>query len=58
MGIQWNLMLTNQNCYQKRRNNEKKKINSTKLLFENHVICIFQEVSIDLLCLRVHLRVM
>lgn len=37
---------------------KKKKINSTKLLFENHVICIFQEVSIDLLCLRVHLRVM
>ena len=25
MGIQWNLMLTNKNCYQKRRNNEKKK---------------------------------
>ena len=24
MGRQWNLMLTNQNCYQKRRNNEKK----------------------------------
>lgn len=32
MGTQWNLMLTNQSCYQKRRNNEKKENQFYKII--------------------------